>query len=434
MVGGNTEIDREDQASRTFPLVSSPRRQRERMFAFHDQKKESRQLGIEPFHRPSHSCRKLVLVEGKPESHLQMARQLGTTSATPSEPPLGETMIEAKPSNRMEWIDALRGFAILLVMWAHTYCPPGIWIYSFHVPLFFVLSGFLFDEKKCSDFPEFLKSKFIRFGLPYFAYSYSLTCLALAENLLKGGSVKWSFFLGPLISMRTTEWTGSHLGAMWFLASILILESVYGALVRLSVPMPLRWIIGAGALATASSRLLPFPLPWAADTVFVSLIFFAFGASLRRGWSTIPRTPLFIATVFAVHLATGLGNEKINIYVMQLGNPVLFLVSAGAGSLAFFLVFEKIRNPPALLRFIGANSLFFYALHQFPVYRVLNSVERFVRPRIAPIPDWIVGLLYLAIATMVLAVASRWISSIYNGKATKSPPGHPVDQTAERGA
>lgn len=343
-------------------------------------------------------------------------------------------MIETKPNNRMEWVDALRGFAILLVMWAHTYCPPGTWIYSFHVPLFFVLSGFLFDERKCSDFPAFLKSKFIRFGIPYLAYSYCLTCIALAENLLKEGTLNWKFLLGPLISMRTTEWTGPHLGAMWFLASILILEAVYGALVRLAVPLSVRWILGLAAMAVASSRLLPFPLPWAADTVFVSLVFFVFGASLRRGWSTMPRTPLFIATISAIHLAAGIENEKINIYVMQLGNPALLLVSAGAGSLAFFLVFEKMRNPPALLRFIGSNSLFFYALHQFPIYRVLNSVERFARPRVASIPDWIVGMVYLTVATTLLSGASWWIASIPKGRSAKDHPVPPMDRTGEPSA
>lgn len=63
-------------------------------------------------------------------------------------------------SNRIEWIDALKGFTILTVVIGH--CADGIlsagmytqyqaslralydFIYSFHMPLFFIISGFVF--------------------------------------------------------------------------------------------------------------------------------------------------------------------------------------------------------------------------------------------------------------------------------------------------
>ena len=44
--------------------------------------------------------------------------------------------------NRIEWIDALKGFAIILVIIGHTTISVTnketfVWIYSFHMPLFF---------------------------------------------------------------------------------------------------------------------------------------------------------------------------------------------------------------------------------------------------------------------------------------------------------
>ena len=52
---------------------------------------------------------------------------------------------------REEWIDMLRGFGMLLVIIGHSRCPDVLekFIYGFHMPLFFVLSGFLFHETKC---------------------------------------------------------------------------------------------------------------------------------------------------------------------------------------------------------------------------------------------------------------------------------------------
>ena len=62
---------------------------------------------------------------------------------------------------RIDWVDMSRGFAMLLVMLGHTYCAESIryWFYTFHVPLFFFLSGYVFSTKKYNSFKEFLISK-----------------------------------------------------------------------------------------------------------------------------------------------------------------------------------------------------------------------------------------------------------------------------------
>lgn len=92
---------------------------------------------------------------------------------------------------RLEWIDAVKGFAIFLMVFAHaiawTY---GNWedivlfspeqpvnvkwgclwqlIYSFHMPLFFMVSGFLtYKEYKWADFPGYLKKRLTRLFLPW---------------------------------------------------------------------------------------------------------------------------------------------------------------------------------------------------------------------------------------------------------------------------
>lgn len=59
-------------------------------------------------------------------------------------------------------IDAAKGIAIILVVLGHV-CT-GIpwlvkWIYSFHMPLFFMISGYLREGKEYGDFVPFLKKK-----------------------------------------------------------------------------------------------------------------------------------------------------------------------------------------------------------------------------------------------------------------------------------
>lgn len=47
---------------------------------------------------------------------------------------------------RIDWIDVAKGIGIILMVMGHTSMPDAInrWIYSFHMPLFFLLSGLLF--------------------------------------------------------------------------------------------------------------------------------------------------------------------------------------------------------------------------------------------------------------------------------------------------
>lgn len=50
--------------------------------------------------------------------------------------------------NRIEWVDIAKGIGIFLMVMGHTGIPKiGIqWIYSFHMPLFFLLVVFCFNQ------------------------------------------------------------------------------------------------------------------------------------------------------------------------------------------------------------------------------------------------------------------------------------------------
>ena len=60
--------------------------------------------------------------------------------------------------NRIAWVDVAKGIAILLVIIGHTVnfgSATRNFIFSFHMPLFFILSGYTF--KLAGDFPVFFQ-------------------------------------------------------------------------------------------------------------------------------------------------------------------------------------------------------------------------------------------------------------------------------------
>lgn len=75
-------------------------------------------------------------------------------------------------SNRIEWIDICKGIGIILVVIGHTgigQISPSIYnyIYSFHMPLFYFLSGLTFNNDKYNNLATFLKRRFWTLILPF---------------------------------------------------------------------------------------------------------------------------------------------------------------------------------------------------------------------------------------------------------------------------
>lgn len=62
---------------------------------------------------------------------------------------------------RIDWIDLTKGIAIFLMVCGHTSIPLPIsnWIWSFHMPLFFIISGILFNATKYPNFNLFIKKR-----------------------------------------------------------------------------------------------------------------------------------------------------------------------------------------------------------------------------------------------------------------------------------
>ena len=73
--------------------------------------------------------------------------------------------------NRIDWIDTAKGYGMLCVIIGHL-GTPGIsaFVYTFHMPLFFFLSGFLFHHQK--KIVPFILRKTKSLVIPYF-------CLAI---------------------------------------------------------------------------------------------------------------------------------------------------------------------------------------------------------------------------------------------------------------
>ena len=79
-----------------------------------------------------------------------------------------ENALTKKRNQRLVWVDQARGLAIFLVVYGHNYPDIEPYIYSFHVPLFFLISG-MFHPKNVTFGTAMKRAKLIL--TPYFIWA-----------------------------------------------------------------------------------------------------------------------------------------------------------------------------------------------------------------------------------------------------------------------
>ena len=99
--------------------------------------------------------------------------------------------MDAISVKRIEWVDVAKGIGIFLVVLGHTSAQLRNLIYGFHMPLFFFLSGVVFNKEKYS-IKGFVKSRFNSLILPYiFFYVLTYVYWLLIERSMRSFDCDW---------------------------------------------------------------------------------------------------------------------------------------------------------------------------------------------------------------------------------------------------
>ena len=279
--------------------------------------------------------------------------------------------MKMEKTNRNYSIDVARGIAIVLVIVGHAigdiYNPVNRVILSFHMPLFFLLSGYLFRPEKCKSahWKDFLIAKIPKFILPQltlgiieFAYHYFLGKVGLEfSNIsLLYCILRWWF----LPVMFETVLLG------FILAKLKLLNSFRSSLITLcSIGIVACIIVGNVHVEDGSYYLYLEVMP-------VALTFYCFGyimSLLKNRFKTISFHSLLIA--FAMTVFSAFVNRPVLMYANQYGNVVLFSMSALFGSYVVFGISKRVHSH--LLEWCGKNSVIIYVL-QFHVNLVIRGV------------------------------------------------------------
>lgn len=280
-------------------------------------------------------------------------------------------------SRRVSWIDICRGIGIIFVMYGHVLGSDAsrYLIYSFHMPLFFFLSGVVFHHRHYVKFLTFLKKTIKGILLPYFFFAF-------AEFLIWFFSFQnESFFshdvLHQLYGIFYASGNNGFLGynvVLWFLPCLFVTKLAFALLTKVSIKK--RFIISALTVFSLVGYLFSVylpntALPFCIEVSFSAIVFFGAGYLWNQN-ETIHtfihhyrKQTFFVSISLCAILATinfRLSGHQIDMRVNHLSNYFLFYTAALSGVISW-VAFSMMINKNAILESIGRNSLLLFAWH-----------------------------------------------------------------------
>ncbi|PSU99325.1 acyltransferase family protein, partial [Photobacterium kishitanii] len=228
--------------------------------------------------------------------------------------------------DRYDYIDLLKGFGILLVVWGHTDKFLFKEIYAFHMPLFVFLAGmFSFKQKKLKDI-LFEKSKSLL--IPFFIFSFSWWVITLI--LLKiDESNQFSLALSRIFHILGGSGQNSIFPlanvAIWFLPYLFTTFIIHYFNSKLNFKLQLIGALFIGSLGFVMSYI-GIPLPYSADTAFTLYPFFYIGSIFldNKNKNSINLSITTIPFLLVIYYFSYTNNSVVDTSSNNIGNPFLF--------------------------------------------------------------------------------------------------------------
>lgn len=232
-----------------------------------------------------------------------------------------------KTTNRIEYLDVAKGIGILLVVWAHAKGIFSSYIYQFHMPFFFLISGFLY--KPDTPLMKYICRKAKSLYIPFAFWNCLAIFVKSGHSLLSAATLKK--IVEVLITLgKDGEW----FGATWFLGALFVVSVVYKILDMSIESSPhKRWIITLYFLACMVVGF-EITLPYMLSRTMVCSGFYALGYMIKESYAEIDLSRInhkLAWAMLALFLVIGHYNSA-NMGANTYTSPVLFVVGACCAS------------------------------------------------------------------------------------------------------
>lgn len=294
-----------------------------------------------------------------------------------------------KENDRLNWIDAAKGFGIFCIVYGHASRDVGLLsqaFYSFHVPLCVFLSGYLYHSKGKS-LGDHLKKTGYRLLLPYLIWSI----ISIAIYMVMG-AVAASAFGAETYSFKENVLTmllGRSIGnaALWYLPFLFVCYLMMYGYCRLLknasvdtagkkalvIGAPVLFSVAALSVYTKYHYIYPMDIPFGISNACFLFFFFWLGYVVKKTvklpqekkW-LLPALLLIAVSVFCA-LRFNDEVEYMRLTDSDYGRniPVFFVTALGSSLGICWTAMILGRN--RLFEWFGRYSLCILVMHKFPV-------------------------------------------------------------------
>ncbi len=279
--------------------------------------------------------------------------------------------------NRIGWIDIAKGICIIAVILGHHGVEALSFVYSFHLTVFFILSGYTLKAKPLTN--EYIRNKFSRLMTPYFVTSFFVTVMEIINNFLLNHDYSTDSATRIIYTnvVRTFFASGSGdkfgdvnmyqpIGAIWFLPAMFFSLIFVQIIINKIKSEKLQMLVSIALAGMASASAGVIKLPFSLQAGVYAIPFILFGMLIKK-YAILEKLKWYhyvvMAGIFAIGCHLGYAQEfyMVNCYAKD-----WFITIICALSSAFLILaisrFIKHFKP---LEFVGRNSLIVLCVHLF---------------------------------------------------------------------
>lgn len=268
--------------------------------------------------------------------------------------------------DRNRYIDTIKAVGIFLVVLGHHKTSITPYIYSFHMPLFFFLSGIF--HKNYSSYSIFFFNKVKSLIIPYLFFSITLFCFWLIRvRNIDGIKIRESLN-GIFMGMNMPGVSSMVWGIiLWFLLTLFIVENIYYLISKANnVVSILICNIFLGVVGYYYNYYKPtyFDI-WHFTVALNAIQFYSIGAIFKNKILNLNKISYkYVILLFIISYISWYYNGLIDMRTLRYGNSImLFYLSAFSGIGFIIYLIKNLNIYNLFLDFIGKNTLIILAYH-----------------------------------------------------------------------
>lgn len=306
-------------------------------------------------------------------------------------------MSNAIENKRIDYIDYIKGFAILWIVWWHT-CHPSFVNPYYHVPLFFVISGLFF---KPNNFKFFLKKKVETILVPFvffYLVSYIYRMGIHIWDIRTMSGFPWLNIFDIFKCMPNGDYLWVNV-PIWFLPCLFNVCIFYFFLAKLPKWTRYLYIL---LVILFTNTITQIPTPFFINDALRWTAYYALGDMIGKKLLTIVKIRRSTLTIIAVSCVI----YTIVYFVPNIKNQIadsiqinFLTISFTFFALALFSLFSK-NSITKSLKYYGENSLIVLGFHA----PVLIVYQRIIYSIYGCINNWGGFAVFIATSLTMLAI------------------------------